>query len=66
MAIERNVKDLLTYSATDLQKMGFSRTLSYELLNRKDLPVVQIGGRKFMNAELFREWLRKQAEAQSK
>lgn len=49
-------------SAADIQKMGVSRSAAYALLNRSDLPVVRIGQRKFMHAELFEEWLRKQAE----
>ena len=60
MANEHIRKVLLT--AEDIQKMGFSRTTTYQLLNRSDLPVVRIGHRKFMHAELFDEWLRKQAE----
>lgn len=48
------------------EKMGWSRSLTYNMLNRSDLPVVKIGGRKFMHAELFYAWLKKQAEAQSK
>jgi predicted DNA-binding transcriptional regulator AlpA len=51
----------LLLSARDAQKMGLSRTMAYQLLNREDVPVVQIGGRKFFNAEKFREWLDKQA-----
>jgi predicted DNA-binding transcriptional regulator AlpA len=46
----------------DLQLMGFSRGTAYSMLNRADLPVIRIGQRKFMHAELFEEWLRKQAE----
>ena len=49
-------------NAKDLQAMGFSRPMAYSLLNRPDLPVVRIGQRKFMHAELFDEWLRKQAK----
>ena len=48
-------------SAADIQKMGVSRSTAYALLNRPDLPVVRIGQRKFMHAELFEEWIRKQA-----
>lgn len=40
---------------------GFSRPMRYALLNRPDLPVIQIGGRKFMHRQLFDEWLRAQA-----
>ena len=34
-------------SAKDLQDMGFSRSMSYALFNREDIPVIRIGKRKF-------------------
>lgn len=49
--------DHVVLSAKDLQKMGFSRTMAYRLLNRADLPVLSIGERKFMNKALFLDWL---------
>ena len=30
-------------SAKDLQDMGFSRSMSYALFNREDIPVIRIG-----------------------
>ena len=53
-------KELLT--SKDLQKMGISRTRAYQLLDRQDLPVVTLGGRKFMHRKLFEEWLETQAK----
>ncbi len=50
-------------SAKELQGMGFSRGTAYALLNRADLPVIRIGDRKYMHAELFEAWLRRQAGA---
>lgn len=47
----------LVMSAHDLQAIGFSRSMSYQLLNRKDFPVVEIGGRKFVNRDKFFQWL---------
>lgn len=44
-------------SVHDLQAIGFSRSMSYELLNRKDFPTIIIGGRKFVNRDRFFEWL---------
>ena len=41
-------------SAKDLQDMGFSRSMSYALFNREDIPV---GKRKFIRRERFMEWL---------
>ena len=55
-------KELL--SAQDVADItGLSRASVYNLLNRSDMPVVQIGTRKFMHKELFIEWIREQAQA---
>ena len=43
-------------SAKDLQEMGFSRSMSYALFNREDIPVI----RKFIRREKFFEWLAEQ------
>lgn len=47
-------------SAKDLQDMGFSRSMSYSLFNRADVPVIHIGKRKFIRREKFLEWLAEQ------
>ena len=47
-------------SAKDLQEMGFSRSMSYALFNREDIPVICIGKRKFIRRERFMEWLAEQ------
>ena len=47
-------------SAKDLQEMGFSRSMSYALFNREDIPVIRIGKRKFIRQEKFFEWLAEQ------
>lgn len=47
-------------SAKDLQDMGFSRSMSYALFNRVDVPVIHIGKRKFIRREKFLEWLAEQ------
>ena len=44
-------------SAKDLQEMGFSRSMSYALFNREDIPVIRIGKRKFIRRERFMKWL---------
>ena len=44
-------------SAKDLQEMEFSRSMSYALFNREDIPVIRIGKRKFIRRERFMEWL---------
>jgi len=51
----------LIMSVHELQSMGFSRTMAYQLLNRGDVPKVIIGGRKFINRDRFFEWLDKQS-----
>ena len=47
-------------SAKDLQEMGFSRSMSYALFNRADVPVIHIGKRKFIRREKFLDWLAEQ------
>ena len=47
-------------SAKDLQEMGFSRSMSYALFNREDIPVIHIGKRKFIRRERFMKWLAEQ------
>lgn len=61
----RMVVQTLMLSAHDLVHMGFTRSMAYQLLNRADMPVVQIGARKFMHQELFLDWLVKQAKGAS-
>ena len=53
-----NISEIL--SAKDLQDMGFSRSMSYTLFNRTDVPVIRIGKRKFIRREKFVEWLAEQ------
>lgn len=60
--METNRDSLVVLSAKDLQAMGFSRPMVYQLLNRKDMPVIQIGGRKFLHKAKFFEWLETQAD----
>ena len=50
-------------SAKDLQDMGFSRSMSYALFNREDIPVIRIGKRKFIRGKKFFEWLAEQERA---
>lgn len=47
----------LLLSAKDMQKMGISRAMSYQILNRSDLPVIKIGGRKMIKRDEFLAWL---------
>ncbi len=44
-------------SANDIQTMGFTRTMAYNILNRNDVPVVKIGSRKFIQRDKFLDWL---------
>lgn len=54
-----NTRDTLPMllSANDIQTMGFTRTMAYNILNRNDVPVVKIGNRKFIQREKFFDWL---------
>lgn len=40
---------------------GFKSSLSYKLMHRDDLPVIKLGKLRFMQRELFEEWLKEQA-----
>ena len=44
-------------SANDIQTMGFTRTMAYNILNCEDVPVVKIGSRKFIQRDKFFDWL---------
>ena len=44
-------------TAKDIQAMGFSRPMVYQLLNREDMPTVRIGKRVFVQKDRFLEWL---------
>lgn len=44
-------------SANDIQTMGFTRTMAYNIFNRDDVPVVKIGSRKFIQRDKFFDWL---------
>ena len=57
---ERKIGNPEILSAKDLQDMGFSRSMSYALFNRTDVPVIHIGKRKFIRREKFLEWLAEQ------
>lgn len=62
--MEKNLPELL--SAKDAEKMGLSRPMVYLLLNRKDVPVIQIGRRKFFHRDMFLQWLSDQAKEKEK
>lgn len=57
---ERKIGNPKILSAKDLQDMGFSRSMSYALFNRTDVPVIHIGKRKFVRREKFLDWLAEQ------
>ena len=61
--MEKEMQILL--GARDIQKMGFSRSMTYQLLRRTDLPVIKIGNRRFMHKVLFEVWLSEQATKNS-
>ena len=44
-------------SANEIQAMGFTRNMAYNILNREDVPVVKIGSRKFIQRDKFFDWL---------
>ena len=38
-------QQMQVWGVRELEKAGFSRTMSYQLLARKDVPTITIGGR---------------------
>ena len=50
-------------SANDIQIMGFTRTMAYNILDRDDVPVVKIGSRKFIQRDKFFDWLDSREES---
>ena len=54
-------------SANEIQTMGFTRNMAYNILDRDDVPVVKIGSRKFIQRDKFFEWLdsREKSEIQN-
>ncbi len=58
---EKQVKEMpLLISSKDMQQMGISRAMSYQILNRNDVPVIKIGERKMVKRDDFLEWLDRQ------
>lgn len=53
-------------TAEDLQNFGFTRSMAYAFLNRRDVPVIRIGKRKFIRREKFYEWLETQERSGDK
>ena len=50
-------------SANDIQAMGFTRTMVYKILSSEEVPVVKIGGRKFVQRDKFFAWLDSKEES---
>ena len=48
-------------NAKHLMSIGIPRARAYQLLNTAGLPVVKLGGRKFMVRDRFFKWLDEQA-----
>lgn len=50
----------LVYSVPEIAELlGISRPKAYELANRADFPVLQVGRRKVVPCAAFHEWLAK-------
>lgn len=63
-----NVPDKLPVflTAKDLQQLGFSRSMAYQLMNRADVPVLQIGERKFIQRDKFFAWVEENSGGNNK
>lgn len=47
----------IVMSAKDLQRIFPSRGTVYRLMSREDIPVIEIGRRKYVNRDAFFDWL---------
>ena len=56
---------MAVWSANELMQAGFSRTMSYQILSRADVPTIRIGGRIFVRREAFLEWLKSQEKTEA-
>ena len=63
MEKERDLGEKTVWSARDLVRAGFTRSMAYALLNREDVPTIRIGGRLFVRREAFQDWLKQQEKA---
>ena len=52
-------------SANDIQTMGFTRTMAYNILDCDDVPVVKIGSRKFIQRDKFFDWLESKEDGEN-
>lgn len=49
------------YTVKDLREFGFGRDKAYQLMHSKAFPSNKIGGRYYVSAEAFDEWLKRYA-----
>ena len=63
---ERKIDYPEMMTAEDLQNFGFTRSMAYAFLTRKDVTVIRIGKRKFIRKEKFYEWLEEQERSGDK
>lgn len=60
MKRDQDISTKEVWNARDLVRAGFTRSMAYALLNRKDVPTLKIGERLFVRREAFLEWLKRQ------
>ena len=65
MRKQKEINALAVWSANELMQAGFSRTMSYQILSRADVPTIRIGGRIFVRREAFLEWLKSQEKTEA-
>ncbi len=63
---EKQIDQKVLWDAHDLIAAGFSRSTAYQLLHRKDVPVIRVGSRLFVRRERFLRWLDRQQIAGTK
>jgi predicted DNA-binding transcriptional regulator AlpA len=62
--IVRNIDELpAMITAADLQRLGISRPIAYQMMKLADMPVIKIGRRFFIPKVKFLEWLDTQSKS---
>ena len=57
----KSIEAKMLLNVQDLQALGLSRTMSYRLMHKSDMPVIRLGDRLFMHKDRFFQWLEEQS-----
>lgn len=60
----QDLNQMEIWSAKELVRAGFTRSMAYRILAREDVPTIRIGERLFVHRTMFQEWLKNQVDIQ--